>query len=107
MAENHLAHHHASFPAFDKETGKLHNYGQLIRHPLHANTWNRSYANKMGRLCQVFGTVNGGVRKRIEGTDTFHVVRFENIPKKCLKEVCYTSVVCDVRTGKKTQIAPA
>ena len=77
MAENHLGDHNTAFPVSDKETCKLINYGQLRRHPKYADTWNRSYAKKMGRLCQAVGTGDGGFGKRIKGTDTFHVVRFK------------------------------
>ena len=55
----------------------------------------------MGRLCQVVGTGDGEFGKRIQGTDTFDIVRFGDIPKDRLKEVCYTSVVCEVRPCKK------
>ena len=77
MTENHLAYHHADFPVLNKETGKLFNYSQFRRHQKYADTWNRSYAKKMGRLCQAVGTGDGGFGKRIKGTDTFHVVRFK------------------------------
>ena len=101
MAENKLDHHHAAFPVLDKETGKILNYGQLRRNPKYANTWNMSYANEMFRLCQGVGTRDGGFGKQIKGTDTFHVVHFEEISKYRLREVCHTSVVCEVRPGKK------
>ena len=55
----------------------------------------------MGRLCQGVGTVPNGKVKRIEGTNTFFAIQFENIPKDRLNEICYTSVVCEVRPGKK------
>ena len=62
----------------------------------------------MGRLCQGIRKGKNGPGKRVEGTDTFYVIRFEDIPKGCLKEICYTSVVCEIRTGKndlnRTQI---
>ena len=37
----------------------------------------------------------------MEGTNTFHAIKFENIPKDIVKEICYTSVGCEVRPGKK------
>ena len=37
----------------------------------------------------------------MEGTDTFYVINFEDIPKYCLRKICYTSAVCEVRTVKK------
>ena len=55
----------------------------------------------MGRLCQGVGTGPNGKGKRIEGTNTLFAIKFENIPKYRLNEICYTSVVCEVRPGKK------
>ena len=55
----------------------------------------------MGRLCQCVGTIKNGIGQCVEGTDTFYVISFEDIKKERLKEVCYTSVVCKVRPGKK------
>ena len=55
----------------------------------------------MGRLCQRVGKEPKGEGKRIEGTNTFFAIKFEDIPKDRQKEICYTSVVCEVRPGKK------
>ena len=55
----------------------------------------------MGRLCQGVGTGKDGKGKRIEGKNTFLTIKFEDIPKDRLNEICYTSVVCEVRPGKK------
>ena len=55
----------------------------------------------MGRLCQGVGKGKNGVGKRFEGTNTFYVIRFEYVPKDRLNKICYTSVVCKVRPGKK------
>ena len=55
----------------------------------------------MGRLCQGVGKGKNGLCKRVEGTNTFYVVRFEDKPKERLNEICYTSVVCEVRPVKK------
>ena len=57
----------------------------------------------MGRLCQGAGTGPNGKGKRIEGTNIFSAIKFENIPKDRLNEICYTSVVFEVRPGKKIQ----
>ena len=37
----------------------------------------------------------------MEGTDTFYVIKVEDVPKDCIKKICYTSVVCELRPGKK------
>ena len=37
----------------------------------------------------------------MEGTNTFYVIKFEDIPKYRLNKICYASVVCEVRPGKK------
>ena len=55
----------------------------------------------MGRLCQVVGTGPNGTGKRIEGTHKLFVIKFEDIPKDRLNKIFYTSVVCEVRPGKK------
>ena len=55
----------------------------------------------MRRLCQGVGKGPNGKLKIIEGTNTLFVIKFEDIPKDRLNEICYTSVVCEVRTGKK------
>ena len=55
----------------------------------------------MGRLCQGVGKGKYGVGKRVEGTNTFYLIRFEDIPKDRLNEIFYTSIVCEVRPGKK------
>ena len=54
----------------------------------------------MGRLCQGFGKGLIGKGNRIEGTNTLFVITFEDIPKYRLNEICYTSVVCEVRHGE-------
>ena len=55
----------------------------------------------MGRLCQGVGTGENNLVKIVEGTNTFHEIKFENIPEDKVKEICYTSVVCEVKPGKK------
>ena len=55
----------------------------------------------MGILCQGVGTGTKGIGKRVEVKNTFYVIKFEDIPKDRLNEICYTSVVCEVRPGKK------
>ena len=44
--------------------------------------------------------------KIVEGTDTLYVIQFEDIPKDRLHKICYTSVVCEVRPGKKEPNRP-
>ena len=55
----------------------------------------------MGRLCEGVGKGPNGKGKIIEGTNKFFVIKFEDIPKDRLNKICYTSVVCEVRPGKK------
>ena len=57
----------------------------------------------MGRLCQGVGKGPNGKGKRIKGTNTFFAIKFENISKGRLNEICYTSVVCEVKPGKRIQ----
>ena len=55
----------------------------------------------MGRLCQEVVTGGNGVGKIVEGTNTFHVIKFEDIQKYRLNKICYNSVVSEVIPGKR------
>ena len=55
----------------------------------------------MGRLCQVLVTGTNGIGNRLEVTNTLYVIKFEDIPKYQINKICYTSVFCEVRPGKK------
>ena len=63
----------------------------------------KSFPNEMSILCQRVEQGTNGKGKRIEGTNTFFEIKIENIPKDRLNEICYTSMVCEVRPGKKIQ----
>jgi hypothetical protein len=39
----------------DRNTGKLLKHRQLRKDPCYKTVWDRSYANKLGRLCQGLG----------------------------------------------------
>ena len=97
---------HMENSVLEHETGKQLNYGQLRKHPRLQETWKTSFLNEMGRLCQCVGKGSNGEGKRIEGTNTFFAIKFENIPRDRLNEICYISVVCEVRPGKRIQTEP-
>ena len=92
--------HKWALPVLNEYTGQTLEYRQHRQHPDFHKIWNHSYANKLGRLCQGIGTSPDGTRKRIKGTDTFFVIRFENIPADRRSEITYTKVVCKVRPEK-------
>ena len=47
------------------------------------------------------GTGDKGLKKQlIEGTETFRVIKYEDVPANRSKEVTYTKVVCEVRPQK-------
>ena len=68
---------------------------------IYNDTGNKYFSNEMFKLCQ--GVVKGGngLGKIVEGKNTFYVIKFEDIPKECLNKIFFTSVVCEVRPGKK------
>ena len=72
---------HAAYSVLDNNPGKLLNYEQLRKHPKYQETWNKYFSNEIGRSCQWFGKGKNGIGKRVEGTNTFYVIRFEDIPK--------------------------
>ena len=55
----------------------------------------------MGRLRELVGIGPNSKGKTIEGTNTLFVIKFEDITKDRINEICYTSVVCEERPGKK------
>jgi hypothetical protein len=89
----------------DHATGESLEYRQLIKHPKYKQLWSSSYAKELGRLCQGFKGKNS-TKPPVNGTDTFHVIDYADIPPDRLKEVCYSNVVCKVRPKKLTQIEP-
>jgi len=46
---------HKALAVMDKDTGKLLNYCQLLRHPKYKKTWSTSAANKFGQFAQGVG----------------------------------------------------
>ena len=92
---------HVANLILDHDTGKQLNYGQLRKHTKFQETCNKYFLNEMGRFCQGVGTGKNGLGKIVEGSDTLYVIKFEDIPTDRLNEICYISVVCEVRPGKK------
>eukprot|EP00804_Cyclotella_cryptica_P025032 CCRYP_015948-RA/>CCRYP_015948-RA protein AED:0.28 eAED:0.33 QI:0/0/0/0.75/1/1/4/0/587 len=77
-----------SAPVLDHDTGKSLEYRQLRKHPKLGTIWNKHWRQPAG---------DG---KRVEGTDTFYVIDYEDIPIDRRKEITYTKVVCKVRPEK-------
>jgi hypothetical protein len=59
----------------DGDTGEYLNYRQLMRSPKHHIIWNKSLANKFGRLAQ--GLPDG----RVTGTNTIFFIHKDLVPK--------------------------
>eukprot|EP00804_Cyclotella_cryptica_P011136 CCRYP_020838-RA/>CCRYP_020838-RA protein AED:0.39 eAED:0.39 QI:0/0/0/1/1/1/3/0/399 len=78
-------------PVLDQDTGQLLEHKQLRRHPKHKATWDTSYSNELGRLCQGIGhhPVHKH-KKRIGGTDTFKPIQYRDIPNQRKGDVTYT-----------------
>ena len=78
----------------DKDTGKILQYRQLLRHPKLKHAWTKSSANEFGRLAK-------GVGGRIKNpTETIRFIKFEDIPKERRRDITYGSFVCSVRPEK-------
>jgi hypothetical protein len=75
--------------------GNFLKWRQIWTHPTLSATWNTSYANKLGRLCQGIGTSpNHG--KHVKVTNTLFPILYDMIPAKRHKEITYSKVVCKV-----------
>eukprot|EP00804_Cyclotella_cryptica_P024875 CCRYP_011786-RA/>CCRYP_011786-RA protein AED:0.28 eAED:0.28 QI:0/0/0/1/1/1/2/0/729 len=70
-----------TMPVLDQDTGQLMEHKQLRQHPKHKATWDTSYSNELGRLCQGIGHHPlYKHKKRIEGTNTFKPIQYQDIP---------------------------
>ena len=86
----------------DVTSGKSLQYRQLRKHPKFAHIWNTSYANELVRLFQ--GICKGSKvpkNQQVEGTNTSHIISFEDIPQYRRKEFCHSIVVCEVKPQKE------
>jgi len=84
----------SAFPVLDDSTGNVLEYRQLRNHPSYADTWNTSYANELGRLCQDIGRgTQGPYNQRVAGTNTFRAIPYHAIPKERRNEITLTTVV--------------
>ena len=84
----------------DPTTGEFMEHRQLRRDPKYKPVWDKSYSNELGRLCQGIGTGASPTSKRVEGTNTFFLINYNDIPVHKRKEICHTLVVCEVRPEK-------
>jgi hypothetical protein len=64
----------------DRDPGKLLEHCQLRKDPHYKTVWDRSYANKLGCLCQGVGTGDKAGGKWVAGTNTFHLIAYADIP---------------------------
>ncbi len=55
----------------DPATGKFLEHRQLCRDPRYKATWDTSYANELGRLCQGIGSGSTPSAQPVSGTNTF------------------------------------
>ncbi len=84
----------------DPSTGKFLEHRQLRRDPRYKATWDTSYANELGWLCQGIGMGPSPNTTQVAGTNTFFLINYHNIPCHKRKEICHTMVVCEVRLEK-------
>ncbi len=71
--------------------GAMLEHRQLQRHPTYKKVWDKSYANELGRLCQGIGNnPSNPTKKRVDGTDTFKPIRYQDIPLNRRNDITYT-----------------
>ena len=74
---------------------------QLRRRPKYIATWDTSYADEIGRLCQGVGKhPTKPNAQHVAGTDTMKPIKFQDIPVNHQSNVAHTRVVCKVRPTK-------
>ncbi len=90
----------SAFSVLDPVTGELLEHRQLCRDLRYKATWDTSYANELGRLCQGIGLGSTLNSQRVAGTNTFFLIDYQDIPSHKRKEICHTTVICKVRPEK-------
>jgi hypothetical protein len=96
--------------------GKTLEHRQLQKHPANKETWDKSYAYKLGCLCQGIGSKSSNSPptsratnittctppqlQRVAGTSTMQSIMFHKIPPERVSDVAHTRVVCKVRPTK-------
>jgi hypothetical protein len=78
----------------DKDTGKLLNYGQLMKSQKYKKAWSLSAANKFGRLANGIG----GHIKNL--TNTIGIIFQHKVPADHMKDVTYWQSVRSIRHKK-------
>jgi hypothetical protein len=86
----------SAFSVLDPFTGELLEHRQLCRDPRYKATWDTSYANELGCLCQGIGLGSTPNSQRVAGTNTFFLIDYQDIPSHKRKGICHTTVVCEV-----------
>jgi hypothetical protein len=84
----------------DPSSGEFLEHRQICRDPRYKTVWDTSYTNKLGRLCQGIGEGPKPGTKQVDGTNTFFLINYDNIPAHKKKPICHTKVVCKVRPEK-------
>ena len=90
----------SALSVLDPATGEFLEHRQLRCDPKFKTVWGESYANELCRLCQGIGTGRSPNTKRVDGTNTFFLIEYDDIPAHKRKEICHTLVVCEVRPEK-------
>jgi hypothetical protein len=86
----------SAFSVLDPVTGELLEHCQLRHDPRYKATWDTSYANELGCLCQGIGLGSMPNNQWVAGTNTFFLIDYQDIPSHKHKEICHTTVVCKV-----------
>eukprot|EP00804_Cyclotella_cryptica_P000722 CCRYP_001010-RA/>CCRYP_001010-RA protein AED:0.32 eAED:0.24 QI:0/0/0/1/0.5/0.66/3/0/551 len=84
----------------DHDTGLSLDYKQLRTHPKLGPIWSKSYVNELGGLCQGIGTDDSCTNQHVQGTNTFYVIDYDDIPFDRRSEITYSKVVCKVHPEK-------
>ena len=85
-------------PVMGTVTGETLEHCQIRLRLRYKKTWNQSYSNELGILCQ--GIVKGYKRPKqqhVEGTDTFRIIQHKDIPHDRHNEITYTKFVFKYR----------
>ena len=101
-ALSEVFHPTQTLTVLDPNSGNSLKHFQIWCHPgCLGPTWNTSYENEIGRLCQGIGFSPDKTTQRIKCTDTFNIINYDNIPMYRSKKITYSKVMCTFRPKKQ------
>ncbi len=75
----------------DPSSGEFLKHRQICWDPRYKRVWDTSYPNELGRLCKGIGDGPKPGTKQVDGTNTFFLIDYDDIPAQKKADLSYQS----------------